>query len=177
MAGSVGTIVPAAWDTSIDFTSPEEALKKAMNGEAAYVRRALRGEPDFIVTGRLDVDEEVLTAIDLTARGVTFPAGTQRTVELELHISGATVATESGYIHKREMIVGGATPVLGIVIGAIDTNMAGAVGGFTTADPVLAFAIATANVTVTITNESETEINNFVLKVFVGKLQSIPLGV
>lgn len=176
MAGSVGTLHPSSWETDIDFTDATVALKRAIDGEGAFARRAM-GEPDFLVTGRLDTSAEVLEAIDLTALGVTFPAGTQRTLELELFLAGNTAATESGYIHKREMIVGGTTPTLGIVIGAIDTNMAGAVGGFTTSDPAVAFALDSNNVVVNITNEGAAEINNFVLKIYVGKLQPVKLGV
>jgi hypothetical protein len=180
MAGSVGTTTPAAWEPLIDVTPPEVAVRMALDNTAtgaAFARRMVRGEPDFLVTGRCDASAESLTIIDFTALGVTFPAGTQRTLEVELFISGATVATESGYIHKREMIVGGTTPTLGIVIGAIDTNMAGAVGGFTTTDPTLTFTMATANVTLVLVNEGAAEINNFVLKAYVGKLQPIPLGI
>ena len=75
------------------------------------------------------------------------------------------------------MIVGGATPTIGIVVGAIDTNMAGAVGGFTTSDPTITVTLATANITVVLVNEGATEGNAFVLKVYVGKLQPIALGV
>ena len=177
MAGSVATTTPTSWQVDIDFTEPGVAVKRAFDGELPFARRLLRGEPDFLVTGRMDTSAETLTAINLSSRGVTFPAGSQRVIEVELHASGDTVATESGYIHKREMIVGGTTPVLGIVIGAIDTNMAGAVGGFTTTDILVDFVLSGNDVTVRLTNEGAAEINNFVLKVFVGKLQPLKLGV
>ena len=81
MAGVVRTTYPAAWLVDIDFTPAEVALKRAIDGDGAFSRRAM-GEPDFIVEGFMDVSAESLTAIDLTARGVTFPAGTQRTIEV-----------------------------------------------------------------------------------------------
>ncbi len=175
MAAS-GVLTVNRWSANFDTMDPAIVLKRAVDGDPSCVHRVMR-EPDFIHTGRMDVSGETFVPLDLTALGVTFAAGTQRVVEVELFCSGATVATESGYIHRREMIVGGATPTLGIVIGAIDTNMAGAVGGFTASDILLDFILATANVTIRLTNEGATEINNYVLKVYVGRAQPIPLGV
>lgn len=165
-----------------DQASPKRIIDLACFGDGTQAQRItaqneILHRPDFIVHARMTENADTLTLLDLTALGVTFPAGTQRVVEYECHISGATAATESGYLHARNMIVGGTTPVLGIVIGAIDTNMAGAVGGFTGSDPTLAFTMATNNVTLVGTNEGADEINNWVLKVWIGKLQPVVLGV
>lgn len=177
MAATIQSVFPLAYDATLDQETDLGLLKRALDGDRGAAAKCTRDGADFIVQARADGSADAFAAIDLTARGVTFPAGFMRTVECELYASGATVATESGYIHKREMIVGGTTPVLGIVIGAIDTNMVGAVGGFTGADVLLDFVLATNNVTVQITNEGAVEINNFILKVKVGKLQPVILGV
>lgn len=191
MAASVQSVVPASWDTRIDTLDAKSALKIALEGATAVAStpsaadgtlaqlcasRAM-GEPDFVVQGRMDVSGETLIVLDFTARGVTFPAGFCRVIDIECFYTGDTVATESGYIHRREMIVGGTTPTLGIVIGAIDTNMAGAVGGFTGSDPTLVFALLTNNVQITTVNEGATEIVNVLLKAYVGKLVPVKLGV
>lgn len=169
-----------------DQASAKHVLNLALFGgekmpgetDAAYRKRVVTAEtwisrrPDFVLSASTTEAADAL-ALDLTAKGVTFPAGSQRVIEVELFITGGTVATESGYIHRREMIVGGTTPTLGIVIGAIDTNMAGAVGGFTTADPTLTFALATNNVTVVATAENAAEPNMWLMRVYVHPLQPL----
>lgn len=182
MAGSVTSITGRFDADTRDKANLARKISQAVFGAgSAAQRQTARAElfkqPDFIVTARQDVAGETTTILDLTAKGVTFPAGTCRVIEYEAFVTGDTAATESGYLAAKNMIVGGTTPVLGIVIGAVNTNMAGAVGGFTTADPSIQFAIATANVTITVTNENATENNNWVLKVWVGPLQPVLLGI
>lgn len=176
--GVVSSVTPAAWDPSFDLASSVELVKRAFDGDLAAARRVDPYGADFVVQVRQEDSAEAgLLAIDLTARGVTFPAGSVRTIDVEAYCTGNTAATETLYTRFRNAIVGGTTPVLGIVIGAIDTNVAGAVGGFTTTDPSVQFALSTNNVTLTVTNEGAAEINNWIIKVRVGKLQPVILGV
>ncbi len=181
MAGVVTSFAGKFDAPTRDNATPGRLIQLAVYGGGnAKQRQTARAEllhrPDFIVGVKQDVSAETTTAIDLTAKGVTFPAGTARVIEYEAFVTGDTAATESGYLHARNMIVGGTTPTLGIVIGAIDTNMAGAVGGFTTSDPTLQFALATNNVTITVTNEGATETNDWLIRLWVGKLFPVKLG-
>jgi hypothetical protein len=195
-AGTIVSVIPAAWDPRIDLLSPRQAIKIALEGAAAVplaigasdaatdanrlannqladtLAARMAGDADMVLTGTTALAADTLT-LDLTARGVTFPAGSMRVIDCEMFYQGNTVATESGYIHFREMVVGGTTPTLGIVIGAIDTNMAGAVAAFTTNDPTLALVMSGNSVTVVVTGENAAEPGAVVLKVRVGKLQQI----
>jgi hypothetical protein len=176
MAGVIRSVAPDAWDTTFDLIDTLPLLKLAVDGNRRYAQRVNK-DPDFIVEAFQDVSAEATTLIDLTARGVTFPAGTIRIVEFEYFITGDTAATETGYVHQRNAIVGGTTPVLGVVVGAIDTNLAGGAAVFTGADPIVAFTMASNNVTIVGTNEGATESNATILKVYVGRLQTVRLGV
>lgn len=182
MAGSVTSLTGKFDADTRDIAGLSRLVSLACFGagnsaQRQTARAELFDRPDFIVSARQDVSGETTTILDLTAKGVTFPAGTCRVIEYEAFVTGDTAATETGYLAAKNMIVGGTTPVLGIVIGAINTNMAGAVGGFTTSDPSLQFAMASNNVTITVTNEGATETNNWLVKVWVGKLQPVKLGV
>lgn len=184
MAASVTSLTGRFDPETRDQASPGRIIFLGIFGGGTSIQRqTARNEvlhrPDFIVTGRMDVAGETLTAINLTDQGVTFPAGTIRPIDVECFVTGNLGAsTEMFYTRKREVIIGGTTPVLGVVIGAIDTNLAGATGdGFTTADPALDFIMSTNDVTLRLTNEGATEINNFVLKVTIGKLQPVLLGI
>ncbi len=195
-AGTIRSVVPAAWDTRLDTLNPRQVCKIALEGAAAVplaigtsdaatdlnrtanailadlCAARLAGEADFVLQGTQAGAADTFT-LDLTARGVTFPAGSFRVVEAELFIQGNTVATESGYVKVREVIVGGTTPTLGILVGEGSTNLAGAVGAFTTNDPTLVWTMATNNVTIIATGENAIEPCAVVLKVKVGKLQPI----
>src|ERR1043165_3500588 len=140
MAGSVTSFKGKFDADTRDKANLARKISQAVFGAGnAQQRQTARAElfkqPDFVISARQDVSGETTTLIDLTARGVTFPVGTCRVIEYEAFVTGDTAATESGYLHARNMIVGGTTPVLGIVIGAIDTTMAGAVGGLPSTDP------------------------------------------
>lgn len=164
------------FDAAVVDRPMNEIFALARGGNLAAVAYAMN-EPNFIVEARSDGSAETGTLIDLTAALVTFPVGSRRVIQVEMFVNGATEASESGYIHRREVIIGGTTPVLGVNIGAIDTNMAGGVAAFTTTDPLLDFIMATNNVTLRYTNEGAAEINNILLNVWVRRLHRTPLGV
>jgi hypothetical protein len=128
-------------------------------------------KPDFKLTANTTGAADTF-AINLSDLGVTFPAGTMRSIDMELYVTGGTVATESGYIRARGLVIGGTTPVASVVLGG-DTNMAAAEAGFTTADPAVALAMDSNDVTVEVTSENAAEANHMVLHVYVGPLQPL----
>lgn len=172
-----------------DFAPSYNVMAKAVLGVGSLAERLtaqnmiLRGDcsSDFVVRALQAGSAATDTLIDLSAKGVTFPAQTARTIEVEAWVTGdAFATTEFGHIKIAETFIGGTPPQVAIDVNVaanvITTNTAGARGAFTTSDPTVQFAIVGNTVTVTVTNEGAAESNSWILRVRVGKLVPFNAG-
>lgn len=149
------------------------AVFNAGNSAQRQTARAqLLGLPDFKILARTD-DANAFAVIELlTARGVSFPADSIRTFTVEAYCAG-NAADEAGYVKNAFTILGGSTPVV------LATTVAGpsalAAAGFT-APPAITVAANAGTVTVSI-DGNEAEVINWVINVYIGKLQPMLRGV
>lgn len=178
------TVSPThAWDSTLDFATDTQLVKRAMDGDILAAHQVVRDGVDFTVQALQAGSAAVDNVVDLiTTFGITFPAGFVREISIEAWVTGDTSATETGHLKLTGAFIGGATPTnvidVNVAAGILTTNMAGAVGGFTTSDPVLAFGTTAANsIPVAITNEGAAESNSWLLFIKVGKLRPVRLGV
>lgn len=169
------------------------------NAQRLTARAELFGAPDFQIEARSDA-AETLPLVELISKAVTFPAATgaaatlryfMRVIEVDAYMSGATAATEQGYIKSRWAVVGGATPVvlISLLPATGSTGVPGVGAGFagnqfsamgsTLADtdtPFLTLVAGASTVTLNLVHAT-VEIMNINAQVRVGKLISLVGGV
>lgn len=184
MSLTLKTITPnSAWNSALDFLNEAQLVKKAVDGDVQAARQVVRDGADYIVSALQAGSAATDTIVDLiTDLGITFPSGFNRNIEIEAVVNGDTAATEAGHLVISGMFQGGTTPLnlidVNVSAAVKTTNMAGAVGGFTTSDPSIQFGATGANsVPVTVTNEGAAESNRWTLRIKVGRLIPISLGV
>lgn len=143
----------------------------AASGERGPIAQISEKEANIKVRARTTA-AETGQVLDLTALGVTFPAGTIRTLEADVYVSG-NAADETGFLRIFGVISGGTTPVVRAV--TVQGPSAVAAAGFA-ATPAAAFALNGNNVVVNVTS-AEAEILNWIVEVKVRPLKQLILGV
>lgn len=181
MAVTIQSITPAsAYDSALDFKTDIELIGLALGGNLAAAAKCVRDGFDFLVQAR-STAAETATVIELmTAKGVPFPAGFFRILEIEAYVSG-NASDETGYLRKIAAVSGGATPILRVIqngaTAATDQGFFSAVAGAGfAATPACAVTVGAGVVNVQITS-AEAEILNWTVKVKVGKLVPLIAGV
>lgn len=197
MAVTVYGVVPATWDPRLDFLSAKQQLKIALEGAPAVAASPQPADAvlALLCANRLafgwDIEvsakttaSETATVVDLTAIGVTFPAGFQRVIEIDAFASG-DAANETQFLRHVAHVSGGTTPILrltqltpGSTAGTpaqIPTNFLSSVSAGFVGNAVL-LALSTNNVQVQVTS-GEAEIVDFFLRIKVGRLQPVLLGI
>lgn len=167
-------------------------LAKAFLGVGSLAERVtaqaqVANAPDFIVTAKTTASETG-TVLDLTAAGITFPAGTHRLIEADVFIAGDN-ANEGSWARLIQHVVGGTTPILRVTsvsftVGASGATFPPVVAGnvlFSTSAGIAAGAGAilalSGNSVLLQVVSAEAEVVNFVVRVKIGKLQPMSLGV
>lgn len=140
---------------------------------------------DFVVSALQAGSAAADTICDLVTLGVTFPANTIRPIFIDAFCSGDGASTEKLYERLVGSFLGGTTPtnmVVKVIATAADAtgliyhNTAAA--SWTTSDPAVSFGTTgSGSVPVTVTNEGAAESNFWVLRIKVGKLIPVRLGV
>lgn len=167
-------------------------LAKAFLGVGTFVQRQtaqcqVANAPDFVVSAKTTASE-TFQVLDLTAAGVTFPAGTQRVIEADVFISGDN-ANEGSWARLIQHVQGATTPVLRVTqvsftVGASGATLPPIVAGnviFSTSAGIASgagaiLALNGNNVVVQVVS-AEAEVVDFVVRVKVGKLQPVLAGV
>lgn len=172
-------IVSSALDVSgfdAALVDADKFLVDAAANVGSLAGIAQRGDdvPHFKGSARSDANITALTSvIDLTARGVTFPAGSFRRLFGRAYFKG-DAANEAAMIEAVCLVSGGTTPVIaGTTTGQAKTVSLIPVG---ITAPDLSFVVVGNAVTMQLAN-GEAEIVNMLWEVKVGKLQIIPAGV
>lgn len=181
MALTVQSITPTTWDPSLDFATDVEIVKRALDGDQRAARQLGRNGADFTIQSRTDTSATE-AHFDLSAAGVTFPAGFLRTLEVESYLSGDNANEAGGYLKFLGFITGGTTPVARVSILSastpvqVPTNFVSAVaaGGF--AGPSTSFVV-TANAVTLVVITGEAEILNWTHRIKIGKLVPFIAGV
>lgn len=181
MALTVQGITPTTWDPSLDFATDTVLVKRALDGDLKAAAQLSRNGADFVVQSRTDTSATE-SHFDLSAAGVTFPAGFLRALEVESYVSGDNANEAGGYLKFLGFITGGTTPVarVGILSASTPaqtpTNFFSAVaaGGF--AGPSVSFVV-TANAVTLVVVTGEAEILNWTHRIKVGKLVPFIAGV
>jgi len=181
MAFTVQALDASGFDATLIDQDEWKVFAAALAGNLAAVNMTLplgRGA-NFRVRGRTTA-AETGTILDLTAQGVTFPAGFFRIVEYECFVSGAS-ADETGYLKRIAAVSGGTTPLLrviqnGATAGVDQVQFNAVAGAGLAATPLSVVAMATNNVTITVTS-AEAEILNWAVNCRVHKAQPLILGV
>lgn len=134
------------------------------NKQVQTARNWVTRYPDFTVEALTDA-AETATLIELISRGVTFPAGTERDITLEVYAAGNS-GTERGWTQSTFIVGGATTPTLPTVTNPGPTAFA----GFTTSSVGLAAGSGVLNCQVT---SGEAEPINWKMNVYVGKLRAV----
>ncbi len=108
MANAVLTVTEF-FDPLVHDLTPEEVLGKALGGAIDGVRSVV-GAPLIVAQASTDT-AAALTLVDLTAQGVTFPAGFYRTVQADI-FSRNSANSEIGWKRVVALVVGGSTPAV-----------------------------------------------------------------
>jgi hypothetical protein len=173
MAAIVISRTQVNW-TAIDKDSPQRVSEGVwptggLSGPAC--QQGLLGQPDFIVYGATDTNTADSDAINLTTRGVSFPANTLREITVVAYVGDGTAASKRT---ARALIIGGSTPAItGEAQDAPSTT--GANDSVTTASygaaPVVTidFEVVSNEVIVEAVGESG-DVVTWVLEVYVGRL-------
>lgn len=185
MAVTVQTITPAVYDPSLDNMPDFQLLAAAIGGNVGAAARVVKDAVDFLVQARSTAAESGAVLELLTARGVPFPAGFLRTVEVDAYISG-DATDETGFMRYVFTISGGTTPLVRAgtlitsspVMGAAGAvYQATAAAGFSgTSTNFLTIAAGAGTVTLSVTS-GESEILNWTLRVKVGRLIPFLAGI
>jgi hypothetical protein len=125
MALTITTPVQGLFDPNVTDSNGGFGILGAINNNDPEACRLLIPRPfTFFAEGQSVGNEAVtlalLAPINLTSLGVTFPAGSQRTIYTKVWSRRATVAN-CGFVWKAWTVIGGATPSV-----APDTTVAAA---------------------------------------------------
>lgn len=146
--------------------------------------------PDFTVYARTSTNDAATQVLDLTAKGVTFPANVgavgqivqfMRIITWEVWFAG-DASDETGYVSRIAAVAGGTPPIIRAIQNGATAAVAGTVfnataaAGFTGAQ-TSDIALNGNNVILRITSAETAEVLNWVLKVYVGKLQPVLAGI
>lgn len=144
------------------------------NGPAA--QQGLLGQPDFIVYGTTDTNTADSDAINLTTRGVPFPANTLREVTVVAYVGDGSAVKK---ITAAALIIGGTTPAIGgeaqdapSTTGANDSVTTASYGGALTVS--IDFEVVNNEVIIEAVGESG-DVNTWVIEVYVGRLMPMTL--
>jgi hypothetical protein len=171
MAFTIQTSTPSVFDTAIDQSSDLASLKLGFDGDADQAAQVTRDGCDFLIVGRSTAAEAATTVLDLTAAGVTFPAGFMRWVDVECTITGAAANAQGG-IRTSGIVQGGATPV----IPAAATVLVSSLGAGITA-ATCAVLMNGSSVNVRMSGGTAATILNWLVRVKVGKARPALLGI
>lgn len=145
-----------------------------VNGPAA--QQGLLGQPDFIVYGATDTNTADSDAINLTTRGVPFPANTLREVTVVAYVGDGSAVKK---ITAAALIIGGSTPAIGgeaqdapSTTGANDSVTTASYGGALTIS--IDFEVVNNEVIIEAVGESG-DVNTWVIEVYVGRLMPMTL--
>lgn len=187
MAVTIQSVTPAAYDPTLDFRTDIELIGLALGGSLQAAARVVRDGADFLVQARSTAAEGPTSVLELlTARGVPFPAGFQRVIEVDAYITGDN-ANERGFARHVQLVTGGTTPVVQTTIltqgstagtaGQVPGNFISAVAGAGLAATPAVSVTAGAGVVNVLITSAEAEILNWTLRVKVGKLMPFLAGV
>lgn len=145
------------------------------NGPAA--QQGLLGQPDFVVYGTTDTNTEDSDAINLSTRGVPFPANTLREITVVAYVGDGSAVKK---ITAAALIIGGTTPAIGgeaqdvESVGAetSDSVTTATYGGALTAS--IDFEVVNNEVIIEAVGESG-DVNTWVIEVYVGRLMPMTL--
>lgn len=182
MATTVQTVSPAVYDSSLDQMPDFQLLALAVGGNVGAANKVVQGGVDFLVNARTTAAETGAAIELLTARGVPFPAGFTRLVEIDFYVSGDG-ATEIGWARHTAHVTGGATPVVQVVTVPASTpvqvggnTLSGVAGAGFAATPAVTVVAGASTVTVNVVS-AEAEILNWTLRIKIGRLVPFIAGV
>lgn len=139
-------------------------------------------QPDFTILARTTAAETFAVAELMTARGVLFPAGSLRLLEIEFYVAG-DASDETGWARHTALVSGGTTPIVRVVTVPASTpvqvggnTLSGVAGAGFTATPAVTVVAGAGTVTVNVVS-AEAEILNWCVEIRVGKLRPMLLGV
>lgn len=144
------------------------------NGPAA--QQGLLGQPDFIVYGTTDTNTADSDAINLSTRGVPFPANSLREITVVAYVGDGSAVKK---ITAAALIIGGTTPAIGgeaqdapSTTGANDSVTTASYGGALTIS--IDFEVVSNEVIIEAVGESG-DVNTWVIEVYVGRLMPMTL--
>lgn len=147
--------------------------------QVATARAQIADAPDFIVEATTTA-AETGAVCELIARGVTFPANSERLVNVDFYVAG-NATDETGWARHTALVSGGTTPIVRVVTVPASTPVQ--VGGNTLSGVAAAGFTATPAVTVTAgsgtltVNVVSAEAENLNWKVFIRLGKLVPLRV
>lgn len=186
MAGSVQSITGKFDAETRDIANMARKISLAVFGAGSSAQRQtaraeLFNQADFTIAARTD-SAETLAVAELIAKGVTFPAGSMRVLTCEFFVAG-NAADETGWARHTALISGGSTPIVRVVTVPASTpvqvggnTLSGVAGAGFAATPALTVVAGASTLTVNVVS-AEAEILNWIVRLRVGKLQPMLLGI
>lgn len=187
MAGTIQGTDGLFDDYTRDQASEARVINLACFGggtpaEVQTARAEMLGRPDFTINCRTTA-AETFAAIELmTGKGVLFPAGSQRLVEIDFYVAG-NAADETGWARHTALVSGGTTPIVRVVTVPASTpvqvggnTLSGVAGAGFAATPAVTVVAGAGTVTINVVS-AEAEILNWIVEVRLGKLRKMKLGV
>src|SRR5262245_14413492 len=93
----------------LDLTDAEVALGVSQGSVSKQaLDMALNGFTEFVVQAQTETNDTV-TTFNLSNKGVTFPAGTLRRIDVEAYI---TADADAGLLRRTAIVAGGTTPLV-----------------------------------------------------------------
>lgn len=174
-----------------DYTRDQASEARIINlacfsgGTPAQVQTAraqMLDTPDFTINATTTA-AETFAAIELmTAKGVSFPAGYGRLLEIDFYVSG-NAADETGWARHTAFVSGGTTPIVRVVTVPASTpvqvggnTLSGVAGAGFAATPAVTVVAGAGTVTVNVVS-AEAETLNWVVEVRIGKLRKLRAGI
>jgi len=151
----------------------------ALRKRVVTAEKWISGFPDFEVDVATTA-AETGAAIELIARGVTFPAGFMRLVNVDYYVAG-NAADETGWARHTALVSGGSTPIVRVVTVPASTpvqvggnTLSGVAGAGFASTPAVTVVAGASTVTVNVVS-AEAENLNWRVQVSLGRL--VPLRI
>lgn len=182
MAFTIQSVTPDTYDPTLDFLSDFALMARALGGDQKAAARCVYDGADFLIQCRTTAAETGAAIELMTARLVPFPAAFIRLIEIDFYVSG-NAADETGWARHTALVSGGTTPIVRVVTVPASTpvqvggnTLTGVAGAGFTATPATTVVAGAGTVTVNVVS-AEAEILNWTVRVRVGKLVPMILGV
>lgn len=154
-----------------------EAVWPTGGANGPQAQQGLLGQPDFIVYGTTDTNTADSDAINLSTRGVPFPANTLREITVVAYVGDGALVKK---VTAAALIIGGTTPAIGGEVQAVasvgaatsDSVTTSTYGGAMTVS--IDFEVVANEVIIEAVGESG-DVNTWIIQVFVGRLFPLTL--